>query len=36
MKSVIVPVPGPYAPQTAQNVMDSLADQMRAVQELRR
>jgi hypothetical protein len=30
------PVPGPYAPQTAQNVMDSLADQMRAVQDLRR
>jgi hypothetical protein len=29
------PVPGPYAPQTAQNVMDSLADQMRAVQDLR-
>ena len=30
------PAPGPYAPQAAQNVMDSLADQMRAVQELRR
>jgi hypothetical protein len=30
------PVPGPYAPQTAQNVMDSLADQMRAVQDLHR
>jgi hypothetical protein len=30
------PVPGPYAPQTAQNVMDSLADQMRAVQKLLR
>lgn len=27
-------VPGPYAPQIAQNVMDSLADQMRAVQDL--
>jgi hypothetical protein len=24
------PVPGPYAPQTAQNVMDSLADRMHA------
>jgi hypothetical protein len=31
-----VPVPGPYDAQTAQNVMDSLADQMRAVQDLRR
>ncbi|MCU7724438.1 hypothetical protein ODJ79_11990 [Actinoplanes sp. KI2] len=31
-----VPVPGPYDSQTAQNVMDSLADQMRAVQRLRR
>jgi hypothetical protein len=30
------PVPGPYAPQTAQNVMDSLSDQLRAVQNLRR
>jgi hypothetical protein len=30
------PVPGPYAPQTAQNVMDSLSDQMRAVQDLHR
>lgn len=30
------PVPGPYAPQTAQNVMDSLTDQMRAVQDLHR
>jgi hypothetical protein len=30
------PVPGPYDPQTAQNVMDSLADQMRAVQDLHR
>jgi hypothetical protein len=30
------PVPGPYAPQTAQNVMDSLGDQMRAVQDLHR
>ncbi len=28
------PVAGPYVPQTAQNVMDSLADQMRAVQDL--
>jgi hypothetical protein len=28
------PTPGPYAPQTAQNVMDSLSDQMRAVQAL--
>jgi len=31
-----VPVPGPYDAQTAQNVMDSLADQMHSVQELRR
>ena len=30
------PVPGAYAPLTAQRVMDSLADQMRAVQDLRR
>ena len=30
------PVAGPYDSQTAQNVMDSLADQMRAVQDLRR
>jgi hypothetical protein len=30
------PVPGRYAPQTGQNVMDSLADQMGAVQDLRR
>ena len=30
------PVPGPYAPLTAQRVMESLADQMRAVQDLRR
>ena len=30
------PVPGPYDSLTAQNVMDSLADQMRAVQDLRR
>jgi hypothetical protein len=30
------PVPGPYAPLTAQRVMDSLADQMRAVQDLHR
>ena len=30
------PVPGPYAPGTAQNVMDSLTDQMRAVQNLPR
>jgi len=29
------PVPGPYAPQTAQNVMDSLTDQMRSVMEMR-
>ncbi len=29
------PVPGPYDTRTAQNVMDSLADQMRAVQALR-
>jgi hypothetical protein len=31
-----VPVPGPYDLQTPQNVMDSLADQMRAVRSLRR
>jgi hypothetical protein len=30
------PVPGPYAPLTAQRVMDSLTDQMRAVQDLHR
>lgn len=30
------PVPGPYDSLTAQNVMDSLTDQMRAVQALRR
>ena len=30
------PVPGAYAPLTAQRVMDSLADQMRAVQDLHR
>jgi hypothetical protein len=30
------PVPGPYAAQPAQNVMDSLSDQMRAVQDLHR
>lgn len=30
------PVPGPYDPGVAQNVMDSLADQMRAVQQLHR
>jgi len=30
------PVPGPYAPQTAQNVMDSLHDQLRSVQEMPR
>jgi hypothetical protein len=30
------PVPGAYAPLTAQRVMDSLADQMRSVQELHR
>jgi hypothetical protein len=30
------PVPGAYAPLTAQRVMDSLAEQMRAVQDLRR
>jgi hypothetical protein len=28
------PVPGPYAPQTAQNVMESLTDQMRSVLDL--
>ena len=30
------PVPGTYLPLTAQRVMDSLADQMRAVQDLNR
>ena len=30
------PVPGAYLPLTAQRVMDSLADQMRAVQDLNR
>jgi hypothetical protein len=30
------PVPGAYAPLTAQRVMDSLADQMRSVQDLHR
>jgi hypothetical protein len=30
------PVAGPYAPLAAQNVMDSLTDQMRAVQDLHR
>jgi hypothetical protein len=30
------PVPGTYAPLTAQRLMDSLADQMRAVQDLQR
>jgi hypothetical protein len=30
------PVPGPYTPLTAQRVMDSLTDQMRAVQDLHR
>jgi hypothetical protein len=30
------PVPGTYLPLTAQRVMDSLADQMRAVQDLQR
>jgi hypothetical protein len=30
------PVPGAYTPLTAQRVMDSLADQMRSVQDLRR
>jgi hypothetical protein len=30
------PVPGAYQPLTAQRVMDSLADQMRAVQDLHR
>jgi hypothetical protein len=30
------PVPGTYLPLTAQRVMDSLADQMRAVQDLHR
>ena len=30
------PVPGAYAPFNAQRVMDSLTDQMRAVQDLRR
>jgi hypothetical protein len=30
------PVPGPYSPLTAQRVMDSLTDQMRAVQDLNR
>jgi hypothetical protein len=30
------PVPGTYSPLTAQRVMDSLADQMRAVQDLQR
>lgn len=30
------PVPGPYAPLTAQRVMDSLSDQMHAVQDLHR
>jgi hypothetical protein len=30
------PVPGTYPPLTAQRVMDSLADQMRAVQDLQR
>jgi hypothetical protein len=30
------PVPGTYIPLTAQRVMDSLADQMRAVQDLQR
>jgi hypothetical protein len=28
------PVPGTYSPLTAQRVMDSLTDQMRAVQDL--
>ena len=30
------PVPGTYLPLTSQRVMDSLADQMRAVQDLQR
>jgi hypothetical protein len=30
------PVPGTFAPLTAQRLMDSLADQMRAVQDLQR